>query len=547
MADYVRSFFQSVRQHFAPRIAGRRTRSAFLSLFQRLWRTIPSYLPFYIIVLVLLYATWFGVRPATVITTFHLPPETKGTSVPFSGETVSRFLQDAITSIRKEAQGALPSPPCDFIPHKKGEQLRGLSAETRASFEVRGPVTMEVKGISPEALVSAAREVLGKERLISGDVVLSDSSSFQLVARADDGGPWMTSPRPLTLAGLKEASCELAESVLGATNKNVLAAAWIQRGKYDDVIKLYGILPSRGGDPDSLNNLGVALRMKCVAADVMASSKQECPSDDAIARFRQALRLRYRFSEAHYNLALALRSKGLTDAAIAEYRQSIVMKPDYAFAHNNLANLLAEKMDYDEAISEYRKAIELNPDYTYVHLNLGMTLQTMQRSDEAIAEFRAMVKLEPEDADAHNSLGTGLAHRGQYNEAIDEYRLAIKLKPNYAGAHNDLGAALDQTGRYNEAVAEFGIAIKLDPRSEEPHYNLAISLKHEGQYDNAIAEFRSAIGLNPNDPAAHYNLGLALAHEGHCDAATVEYREALELNHDYADARDALTKALCRK
>ena len=91
-------------------------------------------------------------------------------------------VQDAITSIREEAEGQPLTPPCDFLAQEE-KQFGGLKAGVSGSFQVRGPVTVEVKGISPEAVVSAAREVLGKERYISGDVVLMNPpNSFQLMA-----------------------------------------------------------------------------------------------------------------------------------------------------------------------------------------------------------------------------------------------------------------------------------------------------------------------------------------------------------------------------
>ena len=120
-----------------------------------------------------------------------------------------------------------------------------------------------------------------------------------------------------SLEGLKLASCELAENILGAMNKDVLAAAWIRRGKYDDVINLYGNLPSKGGDPDALNNLGIALNMKCATVSLMIVSrpKQEC-IEDAIAKFHQALASRWKFPEAHYSLGNTLFENDRYDLAL---------------------------------------------------------------------------------------------------------------------------------------------------------------------------------------------------------------------------------------
>src|SRR6266550_2232461 len=59
----------------------------------RFWRTLPSYLPFYLLVIVVGHAGWKAQTPVTVITPFQQP---KG-NLPFSGEIVADALQDALT------------------------------------------------------------------------------------------------------------------------------------------------------------------------------------------------------------------------------------------------------------------------------------------------------------------------------------------------------------------------------------------------------------------------------------------------------------------
>ena len=535
MANFVRSFGESVKRYFTPRPVGRRAKRAFPSLFQRWWRSIPSYLPFYILVAVLAYALWYGLQPATVIAPFHLPPENKDKPLPFSGETVADVLQDAITSIQREAAGEALPPPCDAMARKEEERrFGGLKAEAGSSFQVRGPVTVEVKGISPEAVASAAREVLGKEKYISGDVVLSAPNLFQLMARTNDRGPWMTKPQEISLDGLKYASCELAERILGATNKNVLAAAWLRREKYDDVIRLYGNLPSKSGDPDALTNLGIALREKGKL-------------DDAITRLQQALRVSYGLPQAHYNLGVALVRKGEDDEAINEYRNAIKLKPDYAEAYTGLGLALYDKKQYDEAIAECRKATELKPDDPDLHYYLGLALEDKKQYDEAIAEYRKVLELKPDHRYALKSLDIALYSKKQYDEAIAKYRKAIELKPDDPDGHTNLGNALRDKGKYDEAIAEYRKAIELKPDDPVAHTELGNALRDKGKYDEAIAEFRKAIELEPDYAEAHGSLGDALLANGQTDEAIAEYRWAITLNPDDAEARDNLAKALAHK
>ena len=550
MANFVRSFNRKVTQLFRSRAIPRRTREKSPSLLQRFWRTIPSYLPFYILVPVLAYALWYGRQPATVIAPFHLPPENKEQPLPFSGEAVADALQDAIMSIRQEAEGQPLTPPCDLLVQEEEESFFGLRAAGGGSFQVRGPVTVEVKGISPEALVSAAREVLGKERYISGDVVLRAPSSFQLMARANDHGPWMTKPREVSLPALQYASCELAERILGATNKNVLAAAWIRRGKYDDVIEqLYKGLPDKDGDPDALNNLGLALRMKC-----MAGSGKTCRIEDAVARFRQAITARWWFPEAHYNLGVALGYDKKFREAAAEYQTAIRLKPDYAVAYHNLGTVLLEEGRTDAAIREFRAALAVDPEdisaRIFGHSNLGRALEDKEKYDDAIAECRKAIELKFDSPDAHRNLGNALKRKGQNEEATDEYReaiaeyLAIELKHDNSDTHLNLGILYAGKGETHDAIAEYRSAIKLKP-DPDAHLLLGAALAGE-KPDDAIAEYSKAIELKPNYPNAHNALGNALLAKQPYQAIA-EYSKAIELDPDYADAHYGLGNALEKK
>ena len=49
---------------------------------------------------------------------------------------------------------------------------------------------------------------------------------------------------------------------------------------------------------------------------------------------------------AHYNLGIALDEKGLIDEAIAEYREALRINPGYAEAHYNLGVALYRERSY---------------------------------------------------------------------------------------------------------------------------------------------------------------------------------------------------------
>ena len=56
-------------------------------------------------------------------------------------------------------------------------------------------------------------------------------------------------------------------------------------------------------------------------------------------------------------------NQGKLEEAIASYRQALRLKPDYAEAHNNLGIVSEGQGKLEEAIASYRRRLRLKPDY----------------------------------------------------------------------------------------------------------------------------------------------------------------------------------------
>lgn len=65
-----------------------------------------------------------------------------------------------------------------------------------------------------------------------------------------------------------------------------------------------------------------------------------------------------------------LKREGKLDEAIALYRQAIKLKPDFAFTYYELGDALEKQGNFARATIEYEKAIELNPNVDFFHQSL---------------------------------------------------------------------------------------------------------------------------------------------------------------------------------
>ena len=170
--------------------------------------------------------------------------------------------------------------------------------------------------------------------------------------------------------------------------------------------------------------------------------------DQAIASFREAVRINPSFPSPRNNLGLALLDQGAVDEAMASFREALQLKPDFPEAHYNLGRALQQQGKLDEAEACCRRALELRPEYIDAYNNLGVVLASARRFDQAAACLRQALALDPARADAYNNLGTVLKDQDRLEEAAACFRRALEL-----GAHSRRGPRFRHFARRQVAVS----------------------------------------------------------------------------------------------
>ncbi len=192
---------------------------------------------------------------------------------------------------------------------------------------------------------------------------------------------------------------------------NLLGVIAQQVGQVDAAIQLYQQSIRAHPTAACFINLGVAL---------FSTGK----TSDAIAAYREALRLEPAMAVAHNNLSIALCQSGQAQEATAEAREAIRLDPHYPEAFNSLGNALEETGSLDEAIAAYGKAVELRPDYAAAHCNLGSPCKAVGLLDAAIAEFQAAIRIEPHVSGYHHNFLNTIHFHPDYSagQILDECR-----------------------------------------------------------------------------------------------------------------------------
>ena len=291
--------------------------------------------------------------------------------------------------------------------------------------------------------------------------------------------------------------------------------------------------------------------------------------DEAIRRYRQALKIDDGAARCWFNLGYALGQRGERGLEIECYRKALALAPAYAMAHNNLGyalyagsgdrtaeaiehfkiairhqNHLAEahlnlgralqSQGHNEAAAAcYERTLSIDPGLAVAYYNLGILAESLGRPDRAVGHYRDALQVDADLVDAHNNLGNLLVSGGAFDEAIGHFRLALGLNPDQVAARINWGRALGLQGRFEEALEQMRQAIQIDADNAAAHHGMGSTLLALGRVHEAMDHYRKALRIEPNSADLHYKLGLAMVHSGDGAAALAEFQSALRLRPDW--------------
>jgi len=167
-------------------------------------------------------------------------------------------------------------------------------------------------------------------------------------------------------------------------------------------------------------------------------------------------------AEGHIN-------KGERSAAVQELQEAVRLSPNFTEAHYQLGLALLQSVDSSaKAESVFRQILQLNPNHALAHLQLGLLFSAKADRAEAAAEFENAARLAPGLVEAHRGLGRLAAESRDWETAVREFQAVVAWNPEDAAAHYDLAASLKASGQAEEAAHELEIAQKLDPKLTAP-------------------------------------------------------------------------------
>lgn len=164
---------------------------------------------------------------------------------------------------------------------------------------------------------------------------------------------------------------------------------------------------------------------------------------NAIAQYREAIRLDPKLPGVHYELGEQLRASSdpaLTAQAEEQYKAALQVNQYDERAWRRLGESVAAKGDYKTAEEDYRKALELRPRDSDAETDLAIVMISTNRTNEAIPLLETAEKDDPTNITAHYRLSQLYRRAGKAQDADRE----MKLYFHYRDLKNKLGNIFKQ-------------------------------------------------------------------------------------------------------
>jgi len=277
-----------------------------------------------------------------------------------------------------------------------------------------------------------------------------------------------------------------------------------------------------------LQHAGVALRNGDTAA--------------ALTALDRARPVALMWGEWHRLRAVALVADERMDEAVAAFKEALRLAPLDERAHLALADSFSQQQRYDEADAALQSAIAALPTSPKLHHARALVLQRQGLYPDALAEFDTALSLEPSlpllgKNSVYETVATLRRARQEFTAAAIAFARRVDLVPNEVKAHRDLGDIYFRQGLDDLAWTEFAIAEALAPRDVATQAALAQLHLRAGRNLEAVTTARRIIQLSPTDVQAHFVLGTALIRLGQTDEGSRALDTFARLEAADAEAR----------
>ena len=254
---------------------------------------------------------------------------------------------------------------------------------------------------------------------------------------------------------------------------------------------------------------------------------------EAIAVYRQLIRMKPDMDSFVLCLAWALKDNGEVEEAVAQFeklfQKELARRVFTGFAYDELVRLFREMKQHDRLVDVCERAVAVQTKDLALLYTLGDAYLRAGQLEKARPIFQGLLDEEPDSSQYHAAMGNALIAGGRFEEAEAHYRQAIENDfPGKKGVFLDrMGHACMRAGAFERAESAFLRAVEAS--GEEPIFrcDLGDALVKLGRVDEAFRSYGEAVRVNPAFEGTSYNrLGNTLMKENRAPEAVDAFRRA---------------------
>ena len=168
-------------------------------------------------------------------------------------------------------------------------------------------------------------------------------------------------------------------------------------------------------------------------------------------------------AELFYLEGVCYREKGLHEPAIDRFRKALVVSARYSQAYEGIALTYDLMRKGEEASRYYEKAVEENPSNPRYYNNFGVSLLARGRYEEAAVQLEKCVEMDPAFLRAFNNLGLSYGLAGKEQDAL----LAFMKAGDAASAYRNMAFMYGVRGEKNRSreMDRKALALSQNPKN----------------------------------------------------------------------------------
>ncbi len=211
-----------------------------------------------------------------------------------------------------------------------------------------------------------------------------------------------------------------------------------------------------------------------------------------------------------YTEAQELRDAGRSDDAVAKYLEAITLDPDLGRAYSGLAAQYANAGRSAEAEKNYQEALARIDRMTARerYRTRGSYYLFARKTPEAIKEFAALVEAFPSDSTGLANLAFAHFQQRDMATALDLGRKASAIFPKNVGRRNNVALYALYAGQFETAITESNEVMKLNAGFVKAYVARALAELALGRPADAVKTYTDLSAVSPAG-ASSAALGLA--------------------------------------